>query len=356
MPEPWSSPARNETYEAKTSQTGKLLDPLSITTPEQIAIDVHLPPGGPLSGMAADVRAGLTKPFKELSPRYFYDERGSELFEAITELPEYYPTRAERSILEAHADDIARLSGAEVLVELGSGTSDKTRLLIDGLRAAGTLRRFVPFDVSEAVLRDAAASIAGEHPGLEVHAVVGDFHRHLGDVPRDGRRLVAFLGGTIGNLDPAQRARFLFDIDAMLDPDESFLLGTDLVKDRSRLLAAYDDAAGVTAAFDRNALAVMNRELGADFDPEGFDHRSHWDDEHAWIEMHLVAREAQVVRVEALDLEVRFAAGEHLRTEISAKFTPERLREELWAAGLVVEEQWTDDDGDFLLTLARPYC
>ena len=321
-----------------------------------VTVDVHLDAAEWATHLAGETARGLRSTPPWTPPVWFYDDVGSMLFDEITRLPEYYPTRAERSILEAHADDIARLSGAEVLVELGSGTSDKTRLLIDGLRAAGTLRRFVPFDVSEAVLRDAAASIAGEHPGLEVHAVVGDFHRHLGDVPRDGRRLVAFLGGTIGNLDPAQRARFLFDIDAMLDPDESFLLGTDLVKDRSRLLAAYDDAAGVTAAFDRNALAVMNRELGADFDPEGFDHRSHWDDEHAWIEMHLVAREAQVVRVEALDLEVRFAAGEHLRTEISAKFTPERLREELWAAGLVVEEQWTDDDGDFLLTLARPYC
>ena len=317
---------------------------------------VHLDPGALAEQMAVDVRAGLTSTPKTLPPKYFYDARGSELFDEITRLPEYYPTRAERSILEAHAGDIAHLSGAEALVELGSGTSDKTRLLIDGLRAAGTLRRFVPFDVSEAVLREAAEAIAAEHPGLEVHAVVGDFHRHLGAIPRGGRRLVAFLGGTIGNLDPQQRARFLFDVDAMLDPGDSFLLGTDLVKDRARLLAAYDDAAGVTAAFNRNALAVMNRELDADFDPDAFDHRSHWDDEHAWIEMHLVARTPQVVRVAALDLEVRFAAGDHLRTEISAKFTPDRLRDELWAAGLVVQEQWTDPEGDFLLTLATPYC
>jgi L-histidine N-alpha-methyltransferase len=321
-----------------------------------VTVDVHLDAAEWATHLAEETARGLRSTPPWTPPVWFYDDVGSMLFDEITRLPEYYPTRAERSILDAHAADIARLSGAEVLVELGSGTSDKTRLLIDGLRAAGTLRGFVPFDVSEAVLRDAAASIAGEHPGLEVHAVVGDFHRHLGDIPREGKRLVAFLGGTIGNLDPAQRARFLFDVDAMLDPGESFLLGTDLVKDRGRLLAAYDDAAGVTAAFNRNALAVMNRELGADFDPEAFDHRSHWDDEHAWIEMHLVARESQVVRVEALDLEVRLAAGEHLRTEISAKFTPERLREELWAAGLVVQEQWTDDDGDFLLTLATPYC
>jgi L-histidine N-alpha-methyltransferase len=321
-----------------------------------VEVDVLLDAAEWATHLAVETASGLRSTPPWTPPVWFYDDVGSMLFDEITRLPEYYPTRAERSILEAHAGDIARLSGAEVLVELGSGTSDKTRLLIDGLRAAGTLRGFVPFDVSEAVLRDAANAIAAEHPGLDVHAVVGDFHRHLGDIPRDGRRLVAFLGGTIGNLDPAQRARFLFDVDAMLDPGEAFLLGTDLVKDRQRLLDAYDDAAGVTAAFNRNALAVMNRELGADFDPDAFDHRSHWDDEHAWIEMHLVARSPQAVHVAALDVDVAFAAGDHLRTEISAKFTPDRLRDELWAAGLVVQDQWTDPDGDFLLTLATPYC
>jgi L-histidine N-alpha-methyltransferase len=321
-----------------------------------VEVDVLLDATEWAAHLADETARGLRATPPWTPPVWFYDDIGSVLFDEITRLPEYYPTRAERSILAAHAGDIARLSGADVLVELGSGTSDKTRLLIDGLRAAGTLRRFVPFDVSEAVLRDAAAAIAGEHPGLEVHAVVGDFHRHLGEIPRGGKRLVAFLGGTIGNLDPAQRARFLFDIDAMLDPGEAFLLGTDLVKDRQRLLDAYDDAAGVTAAFDRNALAVMNRELDADFDPDAFEHRSHWDDDRAWIEMHLVARRPQVVQVRALDLEVRFAAGEHLRTEISAKFTPDGLREELWAAGLVVQEQWTDPAGDFLLSLCTPYC
>ena len=321
-----------------------------------VRVDVLLDAAEWSTHLADETARGLRDTPPWTPPVWFYDDIGSVLFDQITRLPEYYPTRAERSILEAHASDVAHLSGAEVLVELGSGTSDKTRLLIDGLRSAGTLRRFVPFDVSEAVLRDAAASIAGEHPGLDVHAVVGDFHRHLGDIPREGKRLVAFLGGTIGNLNPSQRARFLFDIDAMLDPGEAFLLGTDLVKDRQRLLGAYDDAAGVTAAFNRNALAVMNRELGADFDPEAFEHRSHWDEEQAWIEMHLVAQAPQVVHVEALDLEVRFDAGEHLRTEISAKFTPDRLREELWAAGLVVQEQWTDPAGDFLLSLCTPYC
>jgi L-histidine N-alpha-methyltransferase len=283
---------------------------------------------------------------------WFYDDAGSALFDDITRLPEYYPTRAERSILAARAAEIAGRTGADTLVELGSGTSEKTRLLLDALAPT----RFVPFDVSEATLRAAAAALVEEHPDLEVHAVVGDFNQHLGAVPRDGRRLVAFLGGTIGNLDPVQRRRLLFDVDAMLDHRDGFLLGTDLVKDPARLVAAYDDAAGVTAAFDRNALVVMNRELGADFDPGAFDHVAHWDADERWIEMRLVARAPQVVRVAALDLEVRFDAGEWLRTEISAKFTPDGVREELWESGLVVEEQWTDDAGDFLLTLARPYC
>jgi L-histidine N-alpha-methyltransferase len=288
---------------------------------------------------------------------WFYDDVGSALFEEITRLPEYYPTRAERSILATRAGDIARMTGADTLIELGSGTSEKTRLLLDALDAGGKLRRFVPFDVSESTLRSAAEAIASERPGLDVHAVVGDFHRHLGTLPRDGKRLLAFLGGTIGNLDPVQRARFLFDVDAILDHDDYFLLGTDLVKDRARLVAAYDDAAGVTAAFDRNALVVMNRELGADFDPDVFDHVAEWDEAEAWIEMRLVARTKQIVRVKALDdLAVRFGPGDWLRTEISAKFTAERVQDELWEAGLVVDEQWTDDNGDFLLTLSHPYC
>jgi L-histidine N-alpha-methyltransferase len=323
---------------------------------DRVDVDVHLDEATWATHLAEETARGLRSVPPWTPPVWFYDEVGSALFDEITRLPEYYPTRAERAILEAHAGDIAAATGADVLVELGSGTSEKTRLLLDGLQEAGGLRRFVPFDVSEAVLREASEAIADEHDDLEVHAVVGDFHRHLGEIPRDGRRLVAFLGGTIGNLDPAQRARFLFDVDAMLDPDEAFLLGTDLVKDRQRLVAAYDDAAGVTAAFDRNALVVMNRELGADFAPDAFAHRAVWDEEESWIEMHLVARTAQVVRVPRLGVEVRFAEGEHLRTEISAKFTAGDIAAELDAAGLVVQHQWTDPAGDFLVTLAKPYC
>jgi L-histidine N-alpha-methyltransferase len=299
------------------------------------------------------VAQGLAAPQKELSPKYFYDQRGSELFEEITRLEEYYPTRRERSILEARADDIAATSGADTLIELGSGTSEKTRLLLDALARADLLRRFVPFDVSEQTLRDAANAVSGEHPGIEVHAVVGDFERHLDRLPRGGRRLVAFLGGTIGNLPPAVRAEFLAAISAGLAPGDSFLLGTDLVKDAERLVRAYDDAAGVTAAFNRNVLSVINRELGADFDVEAFEHVARWNADDEWIEMWLRSPAAQTVKVPELDLIVEFAAGEEMRTEISAKFRRDRVQAELAAAGLELSEWWTDPEGDFALSLAR---
>lgn len=323
--------------------------------PPSLTIDVHVAPDERRVALERDARAGLTASPKSLPPVWFYDERGSLLFDEITRLPEYYLTRAERSILVAHASEIAAAAGTDVLVELGSGTSEKTRLLLDALTAGGRLRRFVPFDVSEEVLRAAAADISASY-GVAVHAVVGDFNRHLGQMPRGGRRLIAFLGSTIGNLTPAERSRFLFDLDAAMDHDDRLLLGTDLVKDRGRLLAAYDDAAGVTAAFNRNVLAVLAAELGADVDPDAFDHVAYWDEQERWIEMRLRSRRDQEVKILGLDLTVAFAAGEELRTEISAKFTPEGVAEELWAAGFVVEATWTDADGDFLLTLARPYC
>jgi L-histidine Nalpha-methyltransferase len=319
-----------------------------------LTVDVHVAPHVLTEALARDARVGLTATPKSLPPVWFYDDRGSALFDEITRLPEYYPTRAERSILEARAGEIAVRTGAEVLVELGSGTSEKTRLLLGAL-AAGSLRRFVPFDVSERTLRDAAATIQAEY-GIDVAAVVGDFHLHLDRIPSDGRRLVAFLGGTIGNLTPAQRRRFLFDLDASMDHDDWLLLGTDLVKDRRRLVAAYDDAAGVTAAFNRNVLAVLNRELGASFDLEAFDHVACWNEQDGWIEMRLRSRTHQLVEIEALGMFVEFRAGEDLLTEISAKFTPEQVRQELWASNFVTEASWTDEDGDFQLTLARPYC
>jgi len=317
-------------------------------------LDVHLGPDDLTKALARDARAGLGSTPKDLPPKWFYDERGCELFEAITRLPEYYPFRAERAILAAHADEIANDSGAATLVELGSGTSEKTRLLLDALAARGALRRFVAFDVSEPTLCAAGAAVEHEYPGTAVHAVVGDFEQHLASLPGGGRRLVAFLGGTIGNLAPGPRADLLSEVAAGLGDGDAFLLGTDLVKDPARLVAAYDDAAGVTAEFNRNVLNVINRELDADFDPGGFDHLARWDAEAEWIEMRLRARHAQQAHVEHLDLDVTFAAGEEMRTEISAKFRREGVEAELAGAGLRLRAWWTDPAGDFALSLATP--
>ena len=314
--------------------------------------EVHLDPGALAAQMATDVRAGLTSTPKTLPPKYFYDARGSELFDEITRLPEYYPTRTERAILEASVEDIAALTSAETLVELGSGTSEKTRLLLQALTGAGTLRRFVPFDVDPVVLEEASAAVAQEFPGLEVAPVVGDFESHLGDLPRHPRRLLVFLGSTIGNLDPVQRARFLADVRATLGEGDAFLLGTDLVKDPARLVAAYDDSQGVTAAFNKNVLAVLDRELGADFKAESFEHRAVWDEAQEWIEMRLESTHAQRVHVAALDLDVSFEAGEQMRTEISAKFRKDGVRAELDAVGLELARWWTDEAGRFALSLS----
>ncbi|HEY6318914.1 MAG TPA: L-histidine N(alpha)-methyltransferase [Acidimicrobiia bacterium] len=316
-----------------------------------VRVDVHLTPEEVADALATDVRDGLSASPKTLPPKWFYDDRGSELFDAITRLPEYYPTRAERSVLVAHAGDIAKATAADTLVELGSGTSEKTRLLLDALAEGGTLRRFAPFDVSEATLRQAAFAVADEY-NVGVHAVVGDFERHLDRLPDGGTRLVAFLGGTIGNLAPAARGAFLSELAAGLHEGDTLLLGTDLVKDAARLEAAYDDAAGVTADFNRNVLHVINRSLDADFEPEGFEHIARWEPAPAWIEMRLRATAAHRVRVEAVDLTVEFAAGEELRTEISAKFTHARVEDELAAAGLTLREWWTDPAGDFGVSLS----
>jgi len=317
-------------------------------------VDVYLDPGALAQQMADDVRAGLTATPKSLPPKYFYDARGSELFDEITRLPEYYPTRTERSILLARAAEIAAATRAEALIELGSGTSEKTRVLLHALRETGTLRHFVPFDVDPAVLKDASTAVAVEFPGLVVEPIVGDFERHLAQLPHHPRRLLAFLGSTIGNLDPAERASFLRDVRTTLRPGDAFLLGTDLVKSPERLVAAYDDAAGVTAAFNKNLLSVLNRDLGADFDPDEFDHVAIWDAEREWIEMRLRSRQEQTVRVATLDLSVRFARGEELRTEISAKFRRPGVEQEMTAAGLRLTHWWTDPAGDFALSLSVP--
>jgi L-histidine N-alpha-methyltransferase len=313
-----------------------------------------LPPGFLDGALRADVTAGLTAPAKTLPPKWFYDERGSELFEKITRLEEYYPTRAERSILRASAAQIAAQSSARTLVELGAGAADKTRLLLDALRQAGTLRSFVPVDVSEAALIEAAGRVRASYPGLAVTAVVSDFEEHLGLPDGSGPRLVAFLGGTIGNLLPGQRAEFLASLRARLAPGDSFLLGTDLVKDPQVLVAAYDDAAGVTAAFNKNILSVINAALGANFDPSAFEHVAVWDAGQEWIEMRLKSLQRQVVRLPAIGLTVEFAEGEQMRTEVSAKFREAGVRAELAAAGLAMRSWWTDPDGQFGLSLSVP--
>ncbi|MGP3911605.1 L-histidine N(alpha)-methyltransferase [Nonomuraea sp. 10N515B] len=300
-----------------------------------------------------DVRTGLTATPKWLPPKWFYDEVGSDLFSQITRLPEYYPTRRELAILRARAGELAAASGADTLVELGSGTSEKTVLLLDALTAAGTLRGYTPVDVDAVTLRSAAHRLAERYPGLAVQAVCADFERHLRLLPRTGRRMVAFLGGTIGNLDPVAREVFLKELHDSLSPGDTFLLGADLVKDRERLVAAYDDAAGVTAAFNRNVLHVINRELDAGFDPDAFEHVALYDERNDWIEMRLRASRAMRVRLGGLGLVVDFAEGEETRTEISAKFRPDGLRRELAAAGFAVRRWYTDPAGDFALLLAE---
>ncbi|MEU3934830.1 L-histidine N(alpha)-methyltransferase [Streptomyces sp. NPDC029044] len=308
-----------------------------------------LPEDATDAALRADVHRGLTGRPKTLPPKWFYDAHGSDLFEQITELPEYYPTRAEREILLARAGDVAAATGARTLVELGSGSSEKTRHLIDALP---DLHTYVPVDVSGSALSQAGQALAAERPGLDVHALIADFTAELTLPDTPGPRLVAFLGGTIGNLLPAERAAFLASVRALLAPGDALLLGTDLVKDEEVLVRAYDDAAGVTAAFNKNVLTVINRELGADFEPAAFDHVALWDPGHEWIEMRLRSRTAQTVKVPALGLAVDFAAGEEMRTEVSAKFRQEGVRAELSAAGLELAHWWTDDAGRFALSLS----
>ncbi len=325
-----------------------------INPEESIRIDSHLDTGKERS-LAEDVLDGLTRPFKELPPKHFYDARGAELFDQICELPEYYPTRAERAILERTATELAALTNAVELVELGSGTAAKTRVLLDALHAAGTLARYVPMDVTESMVRDCAETLTEEYPGLRVHGVIGDFERHLDRVPPAiGPRIVAFLGGTVGNFQPGSRRRFLRGVAGLLGPQDHLLMGTDLVKDPGVLEAAYDDEQGVTAEFNRNVLSVLNRELQADFDPDDFDHIALFDAEHEWIEMRLRSRREHTTLVRALDLPVHFNAGEEVRTEISAKFTPERLEGDLSAAGLELVRWLTDPEELFALTVSRP--
>jgi dimethylhistidine N-methyltransferase len=316
------------------------------------ALDVRLGADDRRAALEADVRDGLAATPKRIPPKWHYDEEGSRLFGEITRLPEYYLTRREREILEAHAADVAELSCADTLVELGAGTSEKTRLLLDALRAAGRLRRIVLLDVDEVTLAGSVDRLGREYPEAEVRGVVGDLERHLEALPREGRRLVCFLGSSIGNFDVEHRPHFLRGLRDAMDAGESFLLGVDLVKDPERLVSAYDDSAGVTARFSLNLLSVLNHDLGADFDVAKWEHVPRWDAERELMDIRLRSREAQTVRIPALGLEVPFAAGEELHTEISAKFRREGIEAELREAGFEPREWWTDEAGDFGLSLS----
>lgn len=324
-----------------------------MTPPVELAD--HLPPDHLERSLRVDALTGLRSSPKNLPPKWFYDKLGSELFEQITRLPEYYPTRAEREILETRAEEIAGLSGSRTLMELGSGSSTKTRLLLDALARRGTLERYVAVDVSASALLQAGQGLVRDYPDVAVQAVVADFESQLDVLPSYERRLVGFLGGTIGNFEPAPRGRFLARVRSLLDEGDFFLMGTDLVKPVDVLVPAYDDGAGVTAEFNRNVLRVLNRALGADFEPEAFDHVARWDPEHRWIEMALRASRDMVVVLPGLDdLRVEFAQDEEMRTEISAKFELDGVSQELADAGFETVEQWTDAAGRFALTLARP--
>jgi L-histidine Nalpha-methyltransferase len=316
-------------------------------------VEVRLTPDHASRALRHDVSTGLVADPKWLPPKWFYDSRGSELFEEITRLPEYYPTRAEREILDARAADLAGHTGACSLVELGSGSSEKTRLLLDALLDHGTLEEFVPLDVSESALREAAATIVADYPGLRVRAVVGDFTQPLAGLPGGSPRLVAFLGGTIGNLLPEERHEFLGSVRGVLDDGEWLLLGTDLVKDPATLVRAYDDSAGVTEEFNRNVLHVVNRELGSDFPVDAFDHVAVWDPEQEWIEMRLRAQRSTQVTIPGVGLEVALTEGEEIRTEVSAKFRHDKVERELKDAGFALDRWWTDEQERFAVSLAR---
>ena len=317
-----------------------------------LSLDNYLAADAADAALRRDVRDGLTQQPKTLPPKWFYDAVGSDLFDQITRLPEYYPTRAEAQILAARAGEIATASRADTLVELGSGTSEKTRALLDALREQGSLRRFIPFDVDPSVLQLAGQAIQQEYPGVEINAVCGDFEEHLGKIPAVGRRLVAFLGSTLGNLTPGPRAEFLVSVSEMMQPGDTLLLGTDLVKDVDRLVRAYDDSAGVTAQFNRNVLTVVNRELGADFDVPAYEHVAKWNADEERIEMWLRSTRPQRVHIAALNLDVDFADGEEMLTEVSCKFRPTGVDAELEAAGLRRTHWWTDEAGDFGLSLS----
>jgi L-histidine N-alpha-methyltransferase len=327
-------------------------DPIT-ELPAGINVTVHIDDGWLDRALTAEVASGLTGRPRRLSPRWLYDRRGSQLFDQITRLPEYYPTEAERRILARHRTQIVELTGAETVIELGSGTSDKTRTLLDGFAAGGNLKRFIGFDVSEQTLRTAASQLALRYPGLAVDAVVGDFHHHLDFVPTDGKPLIAFLGSTIGNLYPAERARFLSRLSRWMSPDAHLLIGLDLVKPTDGIIAAYNDPGGVTADFTLNLLSVLNQRLDANFDPDGFRHVGLWDPNHTRVDIRLRAVRSQRVHLPGAELTIDFHEDEELQVEISTKFTIEQITAELQAAGLAAAEVWIDPEDRVAMVMAR---
>jgi dimethylhistidine N-methyltransferase len=320
----------------------------------RFTLDDRLPADYTLTSLRSDAVRGLSSAPYTLPSKWLYDKRGSGLFEEITQLPEYYPTRAEREILNRRSSEIAAFTRAATLVELGSGYSRKTRILLDALTARGCLRRYAPLDISAAVLWEAGAAISADYPELPVSATVADFEAGLDLSDTPGPRLLALLGSTLGNYDPGQRRTFYRTLSAALSADDVLLLGIDLVKDPDVLVRAYDDTRGVTADFNMNVLQVLNRELGANFDPDAFGHVALWNAHEERIEMRLRSRTDQTVTIPDLDLSPLFVAGQDIRTEISCKFRPEPLADELAESGFSVSHWWTDEAGRCALLLATP--
>jgi L-histidine N-alpha-methyltransferase len=307
-----------------------------------------------ITSFANDVRRGLSANPRFLPPKYFYDAKGSVLFDQICELPEYYPTRTEESILEARGADIVDTAGATALVELGSGSSLKTEHLLRPLLASMGEALYVPIEFSESAVREASVRLVGDYPGLRVHGVIGDFEKHLGGLPHADGRLFAFLGGTIGNFTPDEMLFFLKRMAFLAEPNDALLVGIDLVKDKDELEAAYNDAAGITAEFNKNVLSSINTSLAGNFDLDGWEHVAFFDEENQWIEMRLRSTRDQVVRIAAIDLTLDFVEGEEIRTEISRKFTREGFVSALEEAGLELKDWYTDADERFALALTVP--
>jgi L-histidine Nalpha-methyltransferase len=319
-------------------------------------VDRHLPPDLRTNALRADAREGLTESPKRIPSKWLFDAKGSDLWEQITRLPEYYPFRTERDILQAAADEIADVTKASSIIELGSGSAIKTRILLDALRRAGTLRSYTSIDISESALIAAGSRLIAEYPGLSVQAMLADFETQAEAIAAHeppAPRLVLFLGGTIGQLTPGQRAEFLRRLRSAFRTGDMLLLGVDLVKDPAELLAAYDDAAGVSTAFNKNLLAVLNAQVGADFDLDAFDYIVVWDDKAEYLSMWEQSRIDQAVHLSKIDLSVELAAWERIWTAISAKFRRDGIQAELADAGFSPQHWWTDPGGRYGVSLSR---